>query len=128
MKPLKLSNISKYLIKILVAINDIKNNLFLLKKQHNFPVCYPGAFFIKLITVIIYGFCNKLECFTLHSRLGWKGLPWTNTLAYYVRSKFYDTVGAVFTTFYFICYFLMGTVSQNVCLSQVFSALSYITL
>jgi hypothetical protein len=42
---------------------------------------------IKLITVVIYGFRNKLECLSLNSTLGWKGLPGTNTLAYYGNSK-----------------------------------------
>jgi hypothetical protein len=27
----------------------------------------PGACIIKLITAIIYDFCNKLECFSLSS-------------------------------------------------------------
>ncbi len=34
---------------------------------------------IKHITAVIYGFRNKLECLTINSRLGWKGLPGTNT-------------------------------------------------
>jgi hypothetical protein len=41
-----------------------------------------GAYIIKLITAVIYGFRSKLECLSLNSRLGWKGLPGTNTLAY----------------------------------------------
>jgi hypothetical protein len=53
----------------------------------------PGACIIKLITDVIYGFHNKLECLTLNSRLGWKGLPGTNKLetVNYGRNKFYDT-------------------------------------
>ncbi len=47
----------------------------------------PGASIIKLITAVIYGFRNKLECLSLSARLGWKGLPWTNTLAYYGNLK-----------------------------------------
>jgi hypothetical protein len=46
----------------------------------------PGASIIKLITDVIYGFRNKLECLSLNTKLGWKGwkgLPGTNTLAYY---------------------------------------------
>ncbi len=44
----------------------------------------------------IYRFRNKLECLYLNTRLGWKGLPGTNTLAYYGNRKlrlykFYDT-------------------------------------
>jgi hypothetical protein len=42
-----------------------------------------GACITKLITAVIYGFRNKLECLSLNTRLGWKGLPGTNTLAYY---------------------------------------------
>jgi hypothetical protein len=41
------------------------------------------ACIIKLITSIIYSFRNKLECFSLNTGLGWKGLPGTNILAYY---------------------------------------------
>jgi hypothetical protein len=32
---------------------------------------------------VICGFHNKQECLSLNTRLGWKGLPGTNTLAYY---------------------------------------------
>jgi hypothetical protein len=54
---------------------------------------------IKLITAVIYDFRNKLECLPLNTRLGWKGFPGTNTLAYYgnhelqpySRNKFFDT-------------------------------------
>jgi hypothetical protein len=45
------------------------------------------ACIIKLITAVIYGFHNKLECLSLNARLGWKGLPGTNTLAYYRNCK-----------------------------------------
>ncbi len=34
----------------------------------------PGACIIKLITTVIYGFLNKLECLTLNTRQGWEGL------------------------------------------------------
>jgi hypothetical protein len=47
----------------------------------------PGACIIKLITAVIYGFRNKLECLSLKTRLGWKSLPGTNTLAYYGNRK-----------------------------------------
>jgi hypothetical protein len=47
----------------------------------------PGTCIIKLITVVIYGFRNKLECLNLKTRLGWKGLPGTITLAYYGNRK-----------------------------------------
>jgi hypothetical protein len=48
----------------------------------NFRNQAPGAGIIKFITAVIYGFRYKLECFFLNNRLGWKGLPGTNTLAY----------------------------------------------
>ncbi len=32
-------------------------------------------------------FRNKLECLSLNTRLGWKGLPRTNTIAYYRNYK-----------------------------------------
>ncbi len=47
----------------------------------------PGACTTKLIVAVIYGFRNKLPCLTLNTRLGWKGLPGTNTLAYYGNRK-----------------------------------------
>jgi hypothetical protein len=47
----------------------------------------PGACIIKLITAVIYGFRNKLECLSLNIRLGWKGLPGANTKAYYGNRK-----------------------------------------
>ncbi len=40
---------------------------------------------------VMYVFRNKLKCLSLNTRLGWKGLPGTNTLAYYENRKFYDT-------------------------------------
>jgi hypothetical protein len=46
-----------------------------------------GACIIKLITVVIYGFRNKLDCLSFNTRLGWKGLPGTNTLTYYGNHK-----------------------------------------
>ncbi len=54
----------------------------------------PGACIIKLFTAVIYGLCNKLACLSLNTKLGWKGLPWTNTLTETVKygsNKFYDT-------------------------------------
>jgi hypothetical protein len=53
----------------------------------NLPQGQPGPCIIKLITAVIYGFRNKLECFSLNTRLGWKGLQGTNTLAYYGNRK-----------------------------------------
>jgi hypothetical protein len=46
-----------------------------------------GACIIKHIAAIIYGLRNKLESLSLNTRLGWKGLPGTNTLAYYGNRK-----------------------------------------
>ncbi len=46
-----------------------------------------GACIIKLITAVIYGFCNMLECLSINTRLGWKCSPGTNTLAYYGNCK-----------------------------------------
>ncbi len=58
------------------------NQLRLQKSSFN-PYDYkPGAWVLKLITAVIYGFRNKLECLSLNTRLGWKGLPGTNTLPY----------------------------------------------
>jgi len=47
----------------------------------------PGACIVKLITVVIYGLRNMLECLSLNTRLGWKGLPGRKTLAYYINHK-----------------------------------------
>ncbi len=47
----------------------------------------PGACIIKRITAVIYGFRNELGCLSLNTRLGWKDLPGTNTLAYYGNRK-----------------------------------------
>jgi hypothetical protein len=49
--------------------------------------CCHGACIMKLITVVIYGFRNKLEHLSLNTRPGWKGLPGTNTVAYYGNCK-----------------------------------------
>jgi hypothetical protein len=46
-----------------------------------------GACIIKRIMAVIYSFRNKLERLSLNTRLGWKGLPRTNTLAYYGNRK-----------------------------------------
>ncbi len=58
-----------------------------LSGPHPFLVWRHFNFIIKLITAIIYGFRNKLECFSLNTRLGWKGLQGINTLAYYGNGK-----------------------------------------
>jgi hypothetical protein len=47
----------------------------------------PGIYIIKLASAVIYAFCNKLEYLSINPRLGWKGLPGTNTLAYYGNRK-----------------------------------------
>ncbi len=53
----------------------------------SFIVQAPGDNVIKLITAVIYGFRNKLECLSLNTRLGWEGFPGTNTLVYYGNCK-----------------------------------------
>jgi hypothetical protein len=47
----------------------------------------PGACIIKRITLVIYGFRNKLKHLSHNTKLGWKLLPGTNTLAYYGNHK-----------------------------------------
>jgi len=47
----------------------------------------PAYFIVKLTTAVIYGFHNKLEYLSLNTRLSWKSLPGTNTLAYYGNHK-----------------------------------------
>ena len=56
----------------------------------------PGACIIKLITAVIYGFRNKLECLTLKPRLAGKAcqgqtLYLIMDTVNYGRNKFYDT-------------------------------------
>jgi hypothetical protein len=46
-----------------------------------------GACIIKFITTVNYSFRNKLWCLTLNTKLDWKGLPGTNTLAFYGNRK-----------------------------------------
>ncbi len=40
-----------------------------------------------IITAVIYGFRYELECLSRNTRLGQKGMPGTNTLAYYGNRK-----------------------------------------
>jgi hypothetical protein len=47
----------------------------------------PGPSIIKLIMAVIYGFRNKLVCFSLNTILDWKSLQGANTLAYYGNRK-----------------------------------------
>jgi hypothetical protein len=51
----------------------------LLSSVKSFIVLAPGACIIKLITAVIYGLRNKLECLSLNIRLGWEGLAGANT-------------------------------------------------
>ncbi len=51
--------------------------------KHSSLLPKPGVCIIKYITAVIYIFRNTLECLSLKNRLGWKGLPGTNTLAYF---------------------------------------------
>jgi hypothetical protein len=48
---------------------------------------FTWACILKPIPAVIYGFCYELVCLPLNTRLGWKGLPKTNTLAYYRNCK-----------------------------------------
>ena len=62
----------------------IENNAFsFVVNFHTYQIwhkfCPCGACIIKLITAVIYGFHNKLECLSLNTRLGWKSSPRTNT-------------------------------------------------
>jgi hypothetical protein len=45
-----------------------------------------GACIIKLIAAVVYSFHNKL-CLSIKTKLGWKGLPGTNTPTYYRNCK-----------------------------------------
>ncbi len=67
----------------------------LITTRKSFVLQAPGGCILKLIMAVIYGVRNKLECLSLNSRLGCKGFPGTNTLAYYGNrklrpNKFYD--------------------------------------
>ncbi len=53
----------------------------------SFMKLIPGACIIKVVTDVIYGFCNKLECLSINTRLSWIGWPGTNTLTYYGNHK-----------------------------------------
>jgi hypothetical protein len=65
----------------------------------------PEAWIMKVITAVFYGFRNKLERLSLNTRLGWKGLPGTNILAYYGnRNTFYDIGTCTIKQFKFIIY------------------------
>ncbi len=76
----------------IVLILPLRRNESLTMTEHLFsqPKRFfrtSGACIIKLFTAVICGFRNKLECVTLKARVGWKGLPGTNTLAYYRNCK-----------------------------------------
>ncbi len=58
--------------------------------EKSFIALGPGACIIKLITAVICGFRNKLECLPLDTSLGWKGLPGANTVADYEHSQITD--------------------------------------
>ncbi len=56
----------------------------------------PGACIKKLITTVIYSFCNKLECFSLNTNKAGKAcegqtLQLITETVNYGRNKFYDT-------------------------------------
>ncbi len=58
----------------------------------------PRACIIKCITAVIYGFRNKLEHFSLNTRLGWKGLPQTYLQAYYGNPKITTVISFITET------------------------------
>ncbi len=71
-----------------IKCNPLKPHLHwqnLMEKRLRFRT--TGACIIKLITAIFSSFHNKLERLSLNTRLGWRGLPGTNTLAYYGSRK-----------------------------------------
>jgi hypothetical protein len=59
-------------------------NLSILQKS---PCFEPGACIIKLITAIIYGFRNKLECLSLASISSLDQCLGTNTIAFYGKRR-----------------------------------------
>jgi hypothetical protein len=71
----------RVILQNVILLNAILLNVMAAKSSH------PRAYIIKLISVVIYGFCTKLECLSLNTRLGWKHLAATNTLAYYGNRK-----------------------------------------
>jgi hypothetical protein len=54
-----------------------------MKAVISFIIQALGANVIKLFLFVTYRFSYKDTAFV---RLGWKSLPWTNTLAYYENS------------------------------------------
>ncbi len=66
-----------------------RKNIIIISSRKEQPVSMYfqtlGSCIIKLITTVI--FRHKLECLSLNTRLGWKGLPGTNTLASYGNRK-----------------------------------------
>ena len=68
----------RVILQNVILLNAILLNVMAAKSSH------PRACIIKLISVVIYGFRTKLECLSLNTRQGWKGLPGTNTLTYYI--------------------------------------------
>ncbi len=76
-----------YIIGPAAGVEWQNTQLFSLRSRVCIPPLAPGACIIKLITAVINGFCNKLKCLSLNTRLGWKGSPGTNTLACYGNRK-----------------------------------------
>jgi len=66
---------------------DFFYKLLLTTAVEGFMIQALGGSIIKLITAVIYGFCNKIECLSINTKLCWKGLPGSNTLAYYGNRK-----------------------------------------
>ncbi len=83
----------------------------------------PGACIIKLITDIIYSFCNKLECLSLASLSSLVQCLGTNTVAYngtvnYSLNKFNDTGprGLYYKLYRFVIYKNSPIFIANQCL------------
>jgi hypothetical protein len=56
-------------------------------RQKSFITLGPGACIIKLITAVLYDFCNKLECLSLASLSSLGQSLGTNILAHYGNRK-----------------------------------------
>jgi hypothetical protein len=76
----------------------------IVRLRRHFYTCW--ACIIKLITDVIYGLSIKQERLSLNTRIGWKGLPGTNTLAYYgvrtlrIRNVFMIQAPGAYKTYY----------------------------
>ncbi len=81
------------------------------------PLVFPGGTLSPVASVLnlFTAVSVRLASWPYQPRLGWKGLPETNALAYYEKSSITDvksfitlTPGSVFTTLHFIHNLRMG--------------------